>query len=163
MPLDFPNSPTANQVYEQYRWNATDSVWNLNLPEYVPSYEFDYLVIAGGGGGGEGEAAVAREAGGGGGAGGYRTSTGTSGGTALAEPKLVVLPGTYTVTVGAGGAGATTLGSGASGSNSVFYSIRCFAGGGGARSDIGGLLGGSGGGAGANANAFSLEIGRAHV
>ena len=37
MPLDFPNTPTNGQVYEKYKWNATDSVWELNLPEYVDS------------------------------------------------------------------------------------------------------------------------------
>ena len=37
MPLDFPNTPTDGQVYEKYKWNATDSVWELNLPEYVDS------------------------------------------------------------------------------------------------------------------------------
>jgi len=81
----------------------------------------DFLVIAGGGGGGGF---------GGAGAGGYRTSAGTSGGGASAESQLTLSYGTsYTVTVGAGGAGVIGGGSGASGSNSVFSSITSTGGG----------------------------------
>src|SRR6056300_214908 len=68
------------------------------------SYSADFLVIAGGGGGG-------RDRGGGGGAGGYRASysTETSGGGGSSETSLTLSPGTvYTITVGAGGATATT-------------------------------------------------------
>ena len=109
-----------------------------------------YMVIAGGGGGG-------RDMGGGGGAGGYQAATG-----------FPVSVGNYTITVGAGGAGAintpagTTGGAGsilagANGSPSIFSSVTC-AGGGGGASAHSPLLnyagsGGSGGGAsGQNAN-----------
>jgi hypothetical protein len=63
--------------------------------------EVEYLVVAGGGGGGR------TNCGAGGGAGGYRTN-----------PSFAVTAGTsYTITVGAGGAGNTN------GSNSVFSTI----------------------------------------
>ena len=94
--------------------------------------EVEYLVIAGGGGGGEGWY------GSGGGAGGFRTASG-----------FAVFPGAKTVTIGAGGAGATTQNSlGGAGANSVFSSITSIGGGGGASrtyASIGGT-GGSGGG-----------------
>jgi len=58
----------------------------------------------------------------------------------------------YTVTVGAGGNGATTAGSaGSTGSNSVFLSITSSGGGGGASNLTNGANGGSGGGANRNA------------
>ena len=94
----------------------------------------DYLVIGGGAGsGGSGT--------GGGGAGGYRFSSGTASGcyTAgpgpLAAPALPITPGSYGVTVGAGGP------AGASGSNSIFSTITSAGGG------TQGADGGSGGGA----------------
>jgi hypothetical protein len=122
MPLDFPNSPTAGQEYDRYKWNDTDSVWDLNLPEYIAVYEFEYLVIAGGGGGGLGVVVSARQAGGGGGAGGYLTSS------------LSLVSGTYSISVGAGGAGATSAGvSGTKGVNSVFSLVISEGGGFGAR------------------------------
>ncbi len=65
----------------------------------------DFLVIAGGGGGG-------KDKGGGGGAGGYRNSysSETSGGGNSSETALQLNPGTvYTITVGSGGAGSTSL------------------------------------------------------
>ena len=59
MPLDFPTTPTDGQIFDRYKWNDTDTVWNLNLHEYIAVYEFEYLVIAGGAsGGGGGTSAV---------------------------------------------------------------------------------------------------------
>ena len=60
----------------------------------------EYLVIAGGGGGGS-------QSGGGAGAGGYRTNVSgqTTGGGGSAEAAMALPAGTYTITVGAGGAG----------------------------------------------------------
>jgi hypothetical protein len=85
----------------------------------------EYLVIAGGGGGGS--------LGGGGGGGGYRTNfTGGSGGGASPESAFTATLGTaYTVTLGAGGAGATSqsTGVGQNGSNSVFSIITSVGGG----------------------------------
>ena len=76
----------------------------------------EYLVI-GGGGGGSGISANT-PAGGGGGAGGYRTATG-----------LAVTAQSYTVTIGAGGAGNLN---GANGGNSTFAGIIGYGGGKGA-------------------------------
>ena len=91
-----------------------------------------YLVVAGGGGGGG-------YRGGGGGAGGYRT------GSASLSPTQ-----SYTVTVGAGGAGATyaSASRGSSGADSVFSSITSTGGGGGGdwNTQFVGGSGGSGGG-----------------
>ena len=110
----------------------------FNTVTPVGGYAVEYLVVAGGGGGGA-------NIGGGGGAGGYRTATGFS-----------VTSGTsYTVTVGAGGAGGIPAGStyqGVAGSNSVFSTITSTGGGGGgyasAAGAINGTAGGSGGGGG---------------
>ena len=64
----------------------------------------DYLIVGGGGGGGTGVGGVNN--GGGGGAGGYRCSLSgeNSGGGGSAEPQFYLSSGSYTVTVGAGGA-----------------------------------------------------------
>jgi len=66
----------------------------------------NYVVVAGGGGGGSSDASGGH-GGGGGGAGGYRANVPgeSSGGGDSAESELVLSAGTYTVTVGAGGAG----------------------------------------------------------
>jgi hypothetical protein len=85
------------------------------------------LVVAGGGGGGYDRAA-------GGGAGG------------LIYTQMILQPGTYTVTVGAGGAGRVgSNGNGANGANSVFGPLTAIGGGGGG-SYAAGFAGGSGGG-----------------
>ena len=73
--------------------------------DFNPPTTVEYLVVAGGGAGGT-------TYGGGGGAGGYRTDSGYS-----------VSPGTYTITVGAGGVGSSTYNMATSGTNSVFGSI----------------------------------------
>jgi len=103
----------------------------------------NFLVVAGGGAGGP------VTSGGGGGAGGYQTSTFT----------LSTL-NTYSITVGAGGASATTGSLGANGSNSVISgtgltTVTSVGGGGGGRQSgtINGAAGGSGGGGSYNAGA----------
>ena len=94
----------------------TQATFNVNVTDsdgYTSTKQFtitataqnttaDFLVIAGGGAGG------GDNLDGGGGAGGYRTSYGsTSGGGASAESPLTLNFGTtYTITVGAGGAGS---------------------------------------------------------
>jgi len=116
-----------------------------NAPENIVSY----MVVAGGGGGGYDE-------GGGGGAGGYRelkspTTPYTASpldGYATAPNRVTVTATGYPITVGAGGAGASTP---APGANSVFSTITSAGGGAGARSPLGspsnaGVAGGSGGG-----------------
>jgi hypothetical protein len=99
----------------------------------------DYLVVAGGGGGSRG----------GGGAGGLRSTVTATGGGGTLESPLTVNAGTsYTVTVGAGGAGDPDAGStGTNGANSVFSTITSTGGGAGAQGAVAPLVGGSGGGA----------------
>ena len=122
----------------------------------------EYLVVAGGGGGGGAADSGSYAAGGGGGAGGLRTNVS---GHPLAGSAFPVStsPGSYTVTVGGGGAGGT-IGDGApggepgtKGGNSVFGPITSIGGGfggapyfvpGGNTSTVTGGPGGSGGGAG---------------
>ena len=112
------------------------------------SGDIEFLVIAGGGG------ASGRDVGGGGGAGGYRSSVSgeSSGGGGSAETALTLGKGSYTVTVGAGGAGGADGGVASQGNDSVFATITSV-GGGGARSynvvqpdDAGGGSGGGGAG-----------------
>ena len=119
-------------------------------------YTVDFLVIAGGGGGGRANNNTI-QGGGGAGAGGYRNSylTETSGGGGSSEASLTFTAGVvYTITVGAGGAGATTgQVSGANGSNSSISgtgisTITSSGGGGGGGLDLAGNSGGSGGGGG---------------
>ena len=104
----------------------------------IPTFNVDYLVVAGGGAGGGGGQA------GGGGAGGLRTNYG---GASLTLNTATA----YTVTVGAGGIG-TGNGVSGSGSNSVFNyitsTITSAGGGGGAIHNAYGADGGSGGGGG---------------
>ena len=97
----------------------------------------EYLVVGGGGGGGSRQ----NSTGGGGGAGGYRTGF-------LQVPK-----GSYSITVGAGGAISGTTGQGNDGAASVFHTITASGGGGGGfGASVGrpsqGLANGSGGGGG---------------
>ena len=116
------------------------------------SNSVDYLVVGGGGGGGA--------QGGGGGAGGYRESPGTASGSYTVSPlgaaPAVALPVSvtpYTVTVGGGGPGSSTVPArGDSGSPSTFSTITSAGGGGGSSDayspDRIGANGGSGGGGG---------------
>ena len=87
------------------------------------TFDVEYLVIGGGGG--------ATKQGGGGGAGGYRTNVPgqTSGGGASAEPTFEVTPGSYTVTIGAGGAHGPPIPGATEGEDSVFGSITSAGGG----------------------------------
>jgi len=92
----------------------------------------EVLVVAGGGGGGY-------DAGGGGGGGGVIYSS-----------ALPITQGSYTVTVGEGGAGSASVGGrGSNGGNSSFGNIVvAYGGGGGGSKNNSGLQGGSGGGGG---------------
>jgi hypothetical protein len=88
----------------------------------------NYLIVAGGGGGGY-------RHGGGGGAGGVLYSSAT------------LNSGTYSVTVGLGGAGSTVqAGGGANGGASIFNGVTATGGGGGGDNTYAGKSGGSGGG-----------------
>lgn len=117
----------------------------------------EYLVIAGGGGGSG--ATSTNVAGGGGGAGGYRSSVSgeSSGANSTAETPISLTTGTYTVTVGAGGAGTYTNNTVAnSGTTSVFYTITSIGGGGGGSGSVAGVTGGSAGGGGSSATALNI-------
>jgi hypothetical protein len=116
------NLKQVNQAISQGAWSG-----------YIAPRWVEYLVVAGGGGGGT--------TGGGGGAGGLLTGVVT-----------VAAGASYSVTVGTGGAGATSyLSTGTSGVASVFGSISTTGGGGGgSNSPVSGLSGGSGGGAGSS-------------
>jgi hypothetical protein len=140
-------SPVHGQVAFLKDVNETAFYDGSSWEPLSTGVEFEYLIIAGGAGGG----GVA----GGGGAGGYRNSFSgeLSGGSAVAEPLALFPSGSYTVTVGAGGAGAPSGGSeyGSPGSQSFFGQIYSVGGGAGA-SGVGnsnqGGRGGSGGGGG---------------
>jgi hypothetical protein len=129
---------------------------NSGLFDVKQSLTADYLIVAGGGGGGGGIAQ--NYAGSGGGAGGLRAFTSSS----LSANTI------YTVTVGAGGTGVTSLGAAATiGSNTTFNSTSVTGGGRGTNGGGGGGAGGSGGAAGAegaagtgNAGGYSPAEGR---
>jgi len=135
------NSTGTNYIYAAFKINET-------------ARDLDFLVIAGGAAGG-----VDDRGAGGGGAGGFRTSYGTaSGGGSTPESGLVLTAGTYTITVGAGGAGVTghpQISNNGSDSSIVHTSASLISTGGGAGgwgnsasgSNYGGFDGGSGGGA----------------
>jgi hypothetical protein len=103
------------------------------------TFSADLLVIAGGGGGGFYSANGA----GGGGAGGYLEGT-----------KTLEIGTTYTVTIGAGGAGISSNVTANDGVNTVAFGATAIGGGGGggAAEPASGRNGGSGGGAGANSS-----------
>ena len=117
-----------------------------------PLSKLDYMIIAGGGGGGRGSSHGA-----GGGAGGYRESkTAAVSGCWSASPLVAACgslgpfsPGSFPVTVGAGGAQQSGAAVGNQGSSSIFSTITSAGGGGGGRHPgTAGLAGGSGGGGG---------------
>jgi len=121
-----------------------------NNPAALPiaSGEMAFLVVAGGGSGGARDAGPA-------GAGGLRTSYGsTSGGGASAENDITLAAGTYTITVGSGGAAiinANAVTPGNSGTDSSISAtglttITSIAGGGGGTATLAASSGGSGGG-----------------
>ena len=118
----------------------------INLSPVVDTGKMAYLVVAGG--------ASGSSNGGGGGAGGLRTSFGTSsGGGSSAESVHTLSSGTYTITIGAGGAAQTTYQdrglAGSASSISGNLSVSTVGGGGGGSNNTpDGIAGGSGGGAG---------------
>lgn len=106
-------SPGNGYKYHIFLGPGTFSV--SNIPVNAPG-TMEVLVVAGGGGGGD-------TRGGGGGAGGVRYD---------ASFPVSITPGSYSVTVGSGGAGAVYNGSRSTrGSNSIFGSYTAYGGGGG--------------------------------
>ena len=140
------------------RGKTAPGVWQMNtVYDFVKSdnwvYNFadvDYLVVGGGGGGGGSPACNTDGAGGG--AGGYRASG--YGPAPLQGCTLNLKFGSYAVTVGGGGSGASAPlhGQGTTGTDSTYSTITSSGGGGGGgRTHPGtgkcaGLPGGSGGG-----------------
>ena len=118
-------------------WLATSGI-NEGTDALSPiTFSADLLVIAGGGGGGF----YTLNGSGGGGAGGYLEGT-----------KTLEVGTTYTVTIGAGGAGISSNVTANDGVNTVAFGATAIGGGGGAGATepAVGRNGGSGGGAGAN-------------
>jgi hypothetical protein len=122
-----------------------------NAGNTAGSNTLDYVVVAGGGGSGSYN-------GGGGGAGGFRLSNSVGCVPAptmsplVAPTGLTATPGSFPITVGAGGAAGGPPGSppypGESGVNSTFSTITSAGGGGSGHSSTSGQNGGAGGGAG---------------
>ena len=146
--LNFQGNSSPNPVYNT-KGQSVDIVYSGATKGWIPNsdddvtdetpqiYDAEYLVVAGGGGAGK----PGDNRGGGGGAGGLLTNYG---GTAISFTGGV----TYTVTVGAGGAGGSTN-TGTQGSNSVLSgsditTITSIGGGGGGGQTP--TTGGSGGG-----------------
>lgn len=120
-PAIAPKASGGNRIdYDGTYWYHTFLASGTFTPQV--GLTCDYLVIAGGGG--------STEIGGGGGAGGLRSTVGTTGGGGLLESKLSVASGTsYTITIGAGGAGVKTTSTTFPGSDSVFSTITSKGGG----------------------------------
>ena len=138
-----------------FRSHVFTSSGSFNVTAYSTSYPntVEYLVVAGGGGGGGAATAGSYAAGGGGGAGGLRTNLS---GHPLAGASLAIStsPGSYTVTIGSGGAGGSVVpaqgGSpGTNGGLSVFGTIQSDGGGYGGAPYNTNHLGNTGGSAGA--------------
>lgn len=122
-------------------WVAYSGINTTNV------YGASYLIVAGGAGGGSTTYGTGTSGGGGGGAGGV-----------LIGSQSLTFGNTYTITIGAGGAGVnTSQANGNNGSDSSFTPIATTAlgGGGGGGNTKNGVSGGSGGGAGASASALS--------
>jgi hypothetical protein len=124
--------------------------FKMNPTPYPLAGNMSFLVIAGGGGGSS--SAPGYIGGAGGGAGGLRTSYGSSsGGGSSSESDITLAAGTYTITVGAGGGGASSNADGSDGIDSSIAAsglttITSIGGGGGAKYQNSGRSGGSGGG-----------------
>ncbi len=126
--LQFPTNPSDGQIFDLWVWSDAKNSWEWDVePRRVFA---TIMIVAGGGGGGQ-------RIGGGGGGGGVITKEDT-------------FLGSYTVTVGAGGAGSTDQSVDASrGSDSSFSDVVGIGGGGGAsfnNSKTDQRDGGSGGG-----------------
>lgn len=142
-----PVSPEAGYI----RFNTTEVVMEtydgtewLTLDTIIPTYSFDYLVVAGGGGTGYGNNVIGAGA----------------GGMLSASSDLTPLS-QYSIIVGAGGtgSGAVTIGNGTNGQNSSIAELSIVSIGGGRSSgnaDLNGGNGGSGGGAGKGASAIGI-------
>ena len=130
------NRSSSDYIYIAFKMNPT--------PQPISGY-MSFLVLAGG--------ASGASNGGGGGAGGLRTSFGTtSGGGAAAETDISLSSGTYTITIGGGGAGLNNTTDyqdrGNAGSNSTITGNASVSTNGGGAPGSNDLLASSGGGCG---------------
>ena len=157
MALDFPDSPSDGQYYEGFVWNDTSQTWRVTkLPAGA---SFEYVVVGGGAGGGGSNTNGANMPGGG--AGGYRSNVSgeNSGGGFTNEIPLELPSGSYTVTIGAGGAGGAqsnyTLG--ALGGYSEFGPIISYGGSGGVYGAVAPTDPGASTGGGNQVNAVALR------
>jgi hypothetical protein len=139
--LSVVGMPTGGNILISgtYRIHTFTGTENFVTSTFVPTGNYEYLIVGGGGGGGNGNGGA------GGGAGGLRTGTSTT----------LTTSTSYLVTIGAGGAAAS------SGSASTFANISSAGGGGGQSQGVGskGLDGGSGGGAAGGGSGGSSSVG----
>ena len=144
-----PKATGGNQVYSDgtYWYHTFTSSGTLTTTQSISNV--DYLVVAGGGG----AACTGGVYTGGGGAGGLRCTVGATGGGGSLESKITLSSNaSYTVTVGAGGAGGINYGSqnGVDGSSSSIagtgITTITSVGGGASTGGGAGNTGGSGGG-----------------
>ena len=140
------NTNGQTYIYMAYKENPSP---------IVPAGQMAFLNIAGGASGGVENS----RSGGGGGAGGFRTSFGTtSGGGASSESNITLAAGTYTITIGAGGASQSSSPNAGNDGNlssiaaSSITTISSVGGGGGGAPGTG-RTGGSGGGGAHGGNA----------
>ena len=157
--FSFPDQSIADAMLNENGYEYIYMAYKENPAQYaIPSGQMGYLVAAGGGSGfySTGAGGV-----GGGGAGGFRTTYGlTSGGGASAETNLTLATGTYTVTIGAGGAMASGAGNdGNDSSITGLVTITTTGGGAGGGGNAVGAAGGSGGGGGELNSGTSLAGG----
>lgn len=128
---------TTDGDFKIHTFNSSDTFTVTLGDDPTDGDRVEYLIVAGGGGVGGGTGSGPFY-GGGGGAGEY-----------LANAAQTVIATSYTITVGAGGAGGSNDVDGTSGNDSVFTGIvTSKGGGGGAKKVTNGISGGSGGGAG---------------
>lgn len=148
MPLDFPSNPVNGQVYGLFTYDSVNGVWRVQNAT-SPVIPVRALVIGGGGGASAGIS--------------YYMGAGGAGG--FIDTVTYLAPGTYTCTVGAGGATLINNNSGQTGNqgnNSVFGPLTAIGGGrGGTDGAPGGVgtQGGSGGGSGWNQSSVAAALG----
>jgi len=145
LPLIPATGGTVSEV-DGYRVHTFNSSDDLIVDFEIATAEL--IILAGGGGSGK----SGNDSGGGGGGGGLLSSISgfNSGSATSALASETLTPGTYTVTIGAGGAGAANNNvRGSSGSDTIFPTVgTAIGGGGGAGFNENAATGGSGGGAG---------------
>lgn len=126
VPVIVGGTETISGGYKIHTFTSTSSL------RVLEAGQVEYLVVAGGGGGGPTDITTGTNGNhsGGGGAGGYRSSVPgeSSGGGSLAEAKLGMSLGNFTITVGGGGSGSAA--NSTNGNDSSISSIVVSTGGG---------------------------------